>query len=64
MLTRPHLNQQVGVVVHICDPSNAGSVSRRIIVPDWPWGKTQDLISKIAKVKKGYEHGSSIRVPA
>jgi hypothetical protein len=35
-LARPHLNQQLGVMVCVCHPSCMGSINRKIVVQACP----------------------------
>jgi hypothetical protein len=48
MFVRPHLNRKkLGVVVHICHPSNCRKPKTRPV-----WGKKEDPISKITRAKR------------
>jgi hypothetical protein len=40
---RPHLNNKLGMVVHIHDPSYIGGIGKRIVVPDWPEQKVRTI---------------------
>jgi hypothetical protein len=61
-LIRPHLNQQMGHGGHAHDPSNKGSIGRRITGQGFPWAKSMQLYLK-NKARKGWGHASSGRTP-
>jgi hypothetical protein len=48
-LIRPHLNNKLSVVVHICDPSCKGGIGRRIKVQAGPGQKFETLSKKYLK---------------
>jgi hypothetical protein len=62
-LVRPHINKP-GMMVHHCNPSYAGDVSRRLWSEAGPSKRHKTLSEKIIKVKRNWGHGSSDRVPA
>jgi hypothetical protein len=47
------------MITHACEPSYKGGMGRAITIRGLP----QDLTQKITRVKKGYRHDSSNRVP-